>query len=187
LSDRAKYKRGAAGDISYTMLRRWQGAAGVAPADGLVSPAYVVAKPLRGTEPRYFAHLFRTSAYMTEVDKFSRGIVKDRNRLYWEDFKRMPSCYPPHEEQVRIANAIDTKCGEIDSSRQRVLQEIALLREFRTRLISDVVTGKLDVREAAAQLPDEADDDATVDDSLNEADPDETITDSDEAMGDTEE
>ena len=38
----------------------------------------------------------------------------------------------------------------------RAEREIALLREFRTRLIADVVTGKLDVREAAARLPDEA-------------------------------
>jgi type I restriction enzyme, S subunit len=42
--------------------------------------------------------------------------------------------------------------------------EIALLREYRTRLIADVVTGKLDVREAAAQLPDEADETEPIDD-----------------------
>jgi type I restriction enzyme S subunit len=92
---------------------------------------------------------------MAEVDKFSRGIVKDRNRLYWEDFKRMPSCYPPPLEQMEIADAIDDACGRVDAGIHRVHQEIALLRELRTRLIADVVTGKLDVREAAARLPDE--------------------------------
>ena len=95
MSDREKYKRAAQGDIAYNMMRMWQGAVGVAPVDGLVSPAYVVARPFVDTESRYFSYLFRTSAYMREIDGYSRGIVKDRNRLYWEDFKRMSSCVPP--------------------------------------------------------------------------------------------
>ena len=66
---RGEYKRAPKGDIAYNMMRMWQGAVGVAPVDGLVSPAYVVAKPLPGTEPRYFSALFRTSAYMAEVDR----------------------------------------------------------------------------------------------------------------------
>lgn len=155
MADREKYKRAARGDIAYNMMRMWQGAVGIAPEDGLVSPAYVVARPLPGTEARYFVHLFRTQAYMGEVDKYSRGIVKDRNRLYWEDFKQMPSCYPPFPEQVAIADSIDTACEHIHAAIERILREIGLLREYRTRLIADVVTGKLDVREAAASLPDQ--------------------------------
>ena len=155
MSDRDKYKRAVSGDIAYNMMRMWQGAVGVAPTDGLISPAYVVAKPLPGTDSRYFIRLFRTAVYMTEIDKYSRGIVKDRNRLYWEDFKRMPSCYPPPHEQVKIADAIDKECNDIDTTFDRIHREIELLREYRTRLIADVVTGKLDVRGAAANLPDE--------------------------------
>jgi type I restriction enzyme S subunit len=156
MTDRGKYKRTVAGDIAYNMMRMWQGAVGVVPVDGLISPAYVVAKPLSGTEPRYFARLFKTAAYLAEVDKFSRGIVKDRNRLYWEDFKRMCSCYPPPHEQRDIADTVDAICSEFDESTHRVRQEIDLLREYRTRLIADVVTGKLDVREAASRLPEES-------------------------------
>ena len=107
---RSEYKRAVKGDIAYNMMRMWQGAVGVAPVDGLVSPAYVVASPRRGIEPRYFSALFRTSAYMLEVNKYSRGIVKDRNRLYWEDFKRIPTPCPPPDEQVRIADAIESHC-----------------------------------------------------------------------------
>jgi len=153
MSDRSKYKRAVAGDIVYNMMRMWQGAVGIAPTDGLTSPAYVVAKPLHGTEPRYFVRLFRTATYMAEVDKYSRGIVKDRNRLYWEDFKRMPSCYPPPHEQVMIANAINHACDDINTLVERIRREIELLLEYHIRLIVDVVTGKLDVREAAVQLP----------------------------------
>ena len=164
MTDRDKYKRAATGDIAYNMMRMWQGAVGVAPTDGLISPAYVVAQPLPGTSSRYYARLFRTAAYMAEVDKCSRGIVKDRNRLYWEDFKRMPSCYPPPIEQVEIADAIEDACCRIDAGIHRVRQEMALLRELRARLIADVVTGKLDVRETAARLPDEREDPEPLDD-----------------------
>ena len=93
---RSEYKRAVEGDIAYNMMRMWQGAVGVVPVDGLVSPAYVVVRPLKGTESRYFSALFRTKVYMAEVDKYSHGIVRDRNRLYWEDFKQMsiPSIPP---------------------------------------------------------------------------------------------
>ena len=152
---RSEYKRAVKGDIAYNMMRMWQGAVGVIPVDGLVSPAYVVARPLKGTESRYFSALFRTNVYMAEVDKYSHGIVKDRNRLYWEDFKQMPTPYPPPDEQGCIVRYLDKTTDDIDTVVARGRQEIDLLREYRTRLITDVVTGKLDVRSAAARLPDE--------------------------------
>jgi len=52
--------------------------------------------------------------------------------------------------------AIETETGGLDAVMSRVTREIELLREYRTRLVADVVTGKLDVREAALRLPDEA-------------------------------
>ena len=93
---------------------------------------------------------------MIEVDKYSRGIVKDRNRLYWEDFRRMPTPFPPPDEQVQITNAIDQSMVAIDARLQRINRQIKLLKEYRTRLIADVVTGKIDVRGAAADLPEGA-------------------------------
>jgi type I restriction enzyme S subunit len=77
------------------------------PVDGLVSPAYVVARSLPGTESRYFELLFRTDAYMAEVNNYSRGIVSDRNRLYWDEFKQIPSPYPPVDEQAAIVRFLD--------------------------------------------------------------------------------
>ena len=62
---------------------------------------------------------------------------------------------PSLEEQERIVGLINTNCSPIDSAISRLTHEIHLLLEYRTRLVSDVVTGKLDVREAAAKLPDE--------------------------------
>ena len=186
MSDREKYKRAAVGDIAYNMMRMWQGAVGVAPAEGLISPAYVVAKPLPGTEPRYFARLFRTESYMAEVDKFSRGIVKDRNRLYWEDFKRMPSSYPPPVEQVEIADAIDNISDQIGTGIHCLLREIALLREYRTRLITDLVTGRFDVREAAARPPEEIEEPEPLDESEVANDAEEAADDLDAACEEAE-
>ena len=57
---------------------------------------------------------------------------------------------------------------EINEATDRIYQEISLLREFRTRLIADVVTGKLDVREAAAKLPIEVDAPELLDEELVE-------------------
>ena len=157
MSDHGMYKRAVKGDIAYNMMRMWQGAVGVAPIDGLVSPAYVVAKPMLGTEPHYFDHLYHTSAYMTEVNKYSRGIVADRNRLYWEDFKQIPAPCPPPDEQCAIADYIDREANfTIDQIRMRQ-EQIRLAEEYRTRLIADVVTGKLDVRGTVPALPRQAD------------------------------
>ena len=60
---------------------------------------------------------------------------------------------PPMEEQHRIVEQIDTDCAPADTTISRLEREIELLREYRTRLVADVVTGRLDVREAARDCP----------------------------------
>jgi len=59
-------------------------------------------------------------------------------------------------EQAEIVTHIAVVTQPLNVAISRLEREIDLLREYRTRLIADVVTGKLDVREAAARLPDEA-------------------------------
>ena len=59
---------------------------------------------------------------------------------------------PSLREQAHIARYIERETANIDVAIDRVQQEIELLGEYRTRLIADVVTGKVDVREAAADL-----------------------------------
>ncbi len=81
---------------------------------------------------------------------------------------------PPADEQSADCPVISTRprrkslthCGNAQ-------REINLLREYRTRLIADVVTGKLDVREAAARLPDEAEEPEPLDEIEAEDDTDE--------------
>ena len=64
-----------------------------------------------------------------------------------------PVAFPPFGEQAAIARYLDQATANIDAAIDTARREIGLLREYRTRLIADVVTGKLDVREAAAELP----------------------------------
>jgi type I restriction enzyme, S subunit len=72
---------------------------------------------------------------------------------------------PPVEEQLRICVSVDGSTGQLNTAIARLEREIELLREYRTRLIADVVTGKLDVREAAARLPAEAEPEPIEDDA----------------------
>jgi len=139
MSDLAKYKRAAKGDLAYNTMRMWQGALGVCPADGLVSPAYVVARPYAGVEARYFAALFRTGDYMAEIDAASRGIVKDRNRLYWDQFKQMQSPCPPPEEQAAIVRFLDWANGRLERAIRAKRKVIALLTEQKFAQIHQLV------------------------------------------------
>jgi len=66
--------------------------------------------------------------------------------------------YPPLDEQAAVLKFIRQATAPSDRAIERAQREIGLLREYRTRLIADVVTGKIDVREAAARLPQEAED-----------------------------
>jgi type I restriction enzyme S subunit len=144
--DPALYKRAARGDLVFNKMRMWQGAVGTAPTDGLVSPDYTVARPREGVNAAYFAQLFRTPWYMTEIDRYSHGMVKDRNRLYWDDFKQMPSIVPPVTEQTRILEHISRINGHSEAVMHKILEGIDCLKEYRTALITAAVTGQIDVR-----------------------------------------
>ena len=146
-------------------MRMWQGAVGVSTTDGLVSPAYVVITPRKGADSRFYECVFRTAVYKQQVNRYSTGIVSDRNRLYWESFKQMPNVLLPVEEQQAICRFIQEETGGLNTAISRLAREIELLREYRTRLVADVVTGKLDVREASTRLPDDAASDITEDDA----------------------
>jgi type I restriction enzyme S subunit len=74
--------------------------------------------------------------------------------------------YPALDEQQAIAKNIEAETGTFNTAIARTEREIALMQEYRTRLTADVVTGKLDVRAAAAKLPDVAE--AAQDEPLEE-------------------
>ena len=75
------------------------------------------------------------------------------------------------KEQKEIVAHIGTESAPLNVAISRLEREIDLLREYRTRLVADVVTGKLDVREASVRLPDEAAPDIAEDDTDPSLDP----------------
>jgi type I restriction enzyme S subunit len=78
------------------------------------------------------------------------------------DYKTMPVLLPPAIEQGAIADFLDRSSAECERVVSRLEGECELLTEYRTRLTSDVVTGRLDIRAAAASMPEVADESAPV-------------------------
>jgi type I restriction enzyme S subunit len=76
------------------------------------------------------------------------------NSLNTGILKGLPVLIPPFAQQRSIYGQISNKVQNIGQAITDTNNQISLLREYRTRLIADVVAGKFDVREAAAKLPD---------------------------------
>ena len=97
--------------------------------------------------------------------------VNTQGNLNVERIGAMGMPFPPLCEQTETAKRAEAETVAFDAGIGRLEREIELLREYRIRLVADVVTGKLDVREAAARLPDEAAPDPVEDDSDPSLDP----------------
>lgn len=152
MSDFAQYKVARRNDIVFNKMRMWQGAVGVAPVDGLVSPDYTVLRPRAGVDPHYYAAMFKIRAYTGEVSRYSHGIALDRNRIYWTEFKVIRSLVPPTAEQTEIAAAIGAVKDASTRLTTALTRSIAALREYRTALITAAVTGELDLPPAPTDL-----------------------------------
>ena len=147
--DRSKYKRVLPNDLTYNMMRAWQGGFGTVTVVGQVSPAYVVATPRRKIRTSFVEQLLRTPQAIEQVRRYSRGITEFRLRLYWDEFKNIEIALPPLVEQEEILTAVSSVIGKFDVLAREAMSAIGLLQERRIALISAAVTGKIDVRHAA--------------------------------------
>ena len=145
IEDKTSYKRVRLGDLVYNMMRAWQGAFGVAKVDGLVSPAYVVARPNRGLHSPYFEHLLRTPSCVEQFRRASKGIADFRQRLYWEHFRQVQLVLPTFDEQVEIAAYIEREQAQIAPTVSKTQESIDRLKEYRSALITAAVTGQIEV------------------------------------------
>ena len=152
--DRSQYKAVEPDDLVYNKMRAWQGAAGKSEFRGIVSPAYVVLRPLSGANSDYYGMMLRSRQFAREAERHSYGITSDMWSLRPQHFKLIEFPSPPLAEQAAIVNLCKAQTEKIDLAIEAIEAEITLLKEYRTRLISDVVTGKLDVRDEAAKLSD---------------------------------
>ena len=142
------YKLCWAGDIVINTMWAFMAALGVARQNGLVSPSYGVYRPLNTERLNhdYIDSLLRTETYRTNYLIRSTGITSSRLRLYAESFLDIPLLCPPSIEQDAIVKYLERATAATDAAITRARRQIDLLQEYRTRLIADVVTGKLDVR-----------------------------------------
>ena len=101
----------------------------------------------------YLEKLLRSKSVIGIVNSSTFGAKMPRAE--WQFIRSVILPLPPIPEQTAIVEYLDKATADIDSAITRARRGIDLLQEYRTRLIADVVTGKLDVREAAAALPDE--------------------------------
>lgn len=126
--------------------------------------------------PKWVAYFLLSPAGQTHGVLCMYGGTKQGLSL--SDVKNYVVLLPSRDEQDQIVELIEAACANIDKSLRGIAAEIELINEYRARLISEVVTGKLDVREAAAALPDEPDatlqdveEDALFDDEADDAEP----------------
>jgi len=145
------------GDLVLNRLKAHLGVFALAPESGLVSPDYTVLHAVREVDERFFEAVYRTPACRIELRQRAKGIVQGFWRLYTDDFYDIRVPVPPVDEQKRIMTQLDIDLSGLKTTISRLEREIDLLLEYRTRLIADLATGKLDVREVATRLPEEAD------------------------------
>jgi len=135
---------------------------GLSTQRGIITSAYLCLKTKEKLFPQY-GYLFLHCLDLNKIIyRLGSGL---RQNLRWEDFKYLQILMPPLQEQLEICNFINSSNKKIEEQIHLLRTEISLLSEYRTRLIADVVTGKLDVREAAAELPEELEDDEEIEEN----------------------
>jgi type I restriction enzyme S subunit len=144
--DRSKYKKVQTNDLVYNMMRAWQGGFGAVKVNGMVSPAYVVARPKIKLITSYFENVLRTPQAIEQMRRYSRGVTDFRLRLYWEEFKNLQLPVPTISEMIEICEKITKMCEKFDALTDACESSIDLLLERRSALISATVTGQIDVR-----------------------------------------
>jgi type I restriction enzyme S subunit len=143
---------------------------------GLITPNYTVLRPIRSLKTRYYDLLLHTGTYRNFFRTVVYGVTEGMSPLYTEDFYRTPVLMPPISEQEAILDRLEELTRSQDGSIRRLEREIQLIDEYRSRLLADVVTGKLDVREAATHLPDEGEPEIPeIEEELDPAEADEEV------------
>ena len=143
------YKICRSGDLAINTMWAWMGAMGVAAQDGIVSPAYNVYEPLGCLDPGYVDALVRMPAFAHEATRHSTGVWSSRLRLYPEGFFAISIPVPPLSEQQEIVARIEEETRKLDKLRTATQRTIDLLKERRAALISEAVSGQLDLDRAA--------------------------------------
>ena len=133
-------------DLVMNIMRARNGSYGISAYNGIVSPAYCIYYVTKNCNVKYLHYFLRTPHVKSLFETYSSGIAEHRRRLYPEDFLRLASVLPPIEDQNEIVEYIEQSLVKYDEAIANLKRQIACLQDMKTRLISDVVTGQVDVR-----------------------------------------
>lgn len=134
-------------DLVLNRLKAHLGVFALAPQLGVISPDYTVLIPnIALIIPEFAEMVLKSMKCRRQLRIRVRGVTEGFWRLYTGDFKTISIPVPPLDEQQQIMDAVSSYSDKMKRYELCLTKEIEVLQEFKTRLISDVVTGKIDVR-----------------------------------------
>ena len=140
-----------AGDVVYSKIRPALAKVSVAPTDCLCSADMYPLRPRNSLQRDYLFWLLLSTGFTAwSVLQSDRVAMPKINR---QTLNNVHIPLPPLSEQVSIVRHLIEATAKASGAIDRAHRQIDLMNEYRTRLIADVVTGQLDVREAAEELP----------------------------------
>ena len=148
--DLSNYKMVEKGQLAMNKMKAWQGSYGISDYTGIVSPAYFIFD-VSFDNLEYFHYAIRSKVYVNFFAQASDGIRVGQWDLQMDKMKEIPFIVPPADEQIAIVDYIKRMLPKYDVAIDKLTEEVAVLEEYKARLIADVVTGKVDVRDI--QIP----------------------------------
>lgn len=118
--DKSLYKRVYPNDLAFNMMRAWQGAFGVSKVEGMISPAYIVAEPIKEINADYLNYYIQTARFIGAANNLSYGVTDFRKRLYWNSFCKIELHLPSLEEQNKIAALLVSIDNTIDKQKEMI-------------------------------------------------------------------
>lgn len=140
-------KKCKAGDLVFNKLKSHLGVFSVSAQEGIVSPDYAVYRPIENSNAKYLEYLFKTPLYINEFNRYSKGVGAGLTRLYTDDLFNIVALYPKMEEQQCMVEFISNQLQNTDSVIQKNDLQIQNLKQAKQSLISEAVTGKIDLRD----------------------------------------
>lgn len=132
-------------------LRSFQGGLELCTMPGCVTWHYVVLRPKADVYVPYFKWLFKSASYISALQRTS-DFIRDGQDLRFSNFVKVRLLRIPLDEQKEIADYLETTVPQFDEIENKLHREIELLQELRDKIIEEVVTGKVDVRDV--RVPD---------------------------------
>lgn len=174
--DLSGYKMVKKGQFVMNKMKAWQGSYGISDYTGIVSPAYFIFD-VAFDNLEYFHYAIRSKVYVNFFAQASDGIRVGQWDLQMDKMKEIPFIVPPADEQIAIVEHIKKTLPKYDEAIEKIKAEVAVLEEYKAKLIDDIVTGKIDVRNVTVPEYEHVDDVVDDDSENNE----ETETDGEEA------